>query len=169
VFANGLLQEAGGIIFRDGSGWNFGRGDVPTRAAYQQACEVDYCSAASLLVRRDLFERLGGLDLRYAPAYYEDVDLCFGIRRLGYRVMYCPGSVVIHFEGITNGTDTGSGFKRYQVLNRGKFVSKWREALARHEPNPAFSGRRPLTVDRSRRLAAALVDRTSPALRTAAR
>jgi GT2 family glycosyltransferase len=165
VYGNGTLQEAGGIVFRDGSGWNFGRGDAPGRPAYQRACEVDYCSGAALMVRRDLFERLGGFDPRYAPAYYEDTDLCFGVRSLGYKVWYCPASVVTHFEGISNGTDTSGGLKRYQVVNREKFVAKWREALARHEPSPVLSGRTPVTADRPCRLVEALLDRDSPALR----
>jgi O-antigen biosynthesis protein len=165
VFGDGTLQEAGGIVFRDGSGWNFGRGDAPGRPSYRDPCEVDYISGAALMVRRDLFERLGGLDPRFAPGYYEDTDLCFGVRSLGHKVLFCPESVVVHFEGITSGTDTGSGMKRYQVLNRSKFISKWRGQLARHEPNPDVSGRRPVTADRARRLAAALVDRTSPVLR----
>jgi GT2 family glycosyltransferase len=163
VFANGQLQEAGAIVFRDGSGWTYGRFSVPGMAAYQRACEVDYCSGASLMVRRDLFERLGGFDPRYAPAYYEDTDLCFGIRSLGYKVLYCPRSVVVHLEGATGGTDLSKGTKRYQVVNQGKFVAKWREELARHEPDPSASGHLPMSADRSRRLALALVDRTSPA------
>ena len=157
VFPDGKLQEAGGIVFKDGSAWNFGRGDLPARAAYQRPCEVDYCSGASLMVRRDLFERLGGFDPRYAPAYYEDTDLCFGVRSLGYKVMYCPDSIVIHLEGTTAGRDLSAGVKRYQEVNRGKFLIKWREALARHEPNPSVTGRQPLTADRGRRLAEALV------------
>jgi GT2 family glycosyltransferase len=163
VFANGQLQEAGAIVFRDGSGWTYGRFSMPGMAAYQRVCEVDYRSGASLMVRRDLFERLGGFDARYAPAYYEDTDLCFGIRSLGYKVLYCPRSVVVHLEGATGGTDPSKGTKRYQVVNQRKFVAKWREELARHEPSPPASGNLPMSADRLRRLALALVDRTSPA------
>jgi GT2 family glycosyltransferase len=163
VYPGGALQEAGALVFRDGSGWNFGRNDEPAKAQYRSPCEVDYCSGAALLVRRDLFERLGGFDPRYRPAYYEDADLCFGVRSLGFRVLYCPEAVVRHFEGVSNGTDTaGAGLKRYQVVNRARFVAKWREALALHEESPATSGRAPVTADRRRRLGEALVDRTSP-------
>lgn len=150
VYPDGRLQEAGGLVFRDGSGWNFGRFGDPLDPAFNVPAEVDYCSGAALMVRRELFERLGGFDRRYAPAYYEDTDLCFGLRSLGYKVMYCPTSTVIHFEGITAGTDLTSGFKRYQAINREKFVAKWAEALAKQDPPPTETGRPPVTADRRR-------------------
>jgi glycosyltransferase involved in cell wall biosynthesis len=83
------------------------------------------------LIRTELFNRLGGFDRRYAPAYYEDVDLCFGVRSLGYRVIYQPLSRLVHYEGITAGTDTTKGFKQFQIVNREKFVQKWSAVLAR--------------------------------------
>lgn len=150
VYPDGRLQEAGGLIFRDGSGWNFGRFSDPLDPAFAVPAEVDYCSGAALLVRRELFERLGGFDRRYAPAYYEDTDLCFGLRSLGFKVMYCPASTVIHFEGITAGTDLSTGFKRFQAINQEKFVAKWADALAQQDSPPTETARPPATADRGR-------------------
>ena len=135
VYPDGRLQEAGGIVFSDGSGWNYGRGDDPGNPKYEFRCEAHYCSGACIAIPRELFRLLGAFDLRYAPMYYEDVDLAFAVRAAGRRVVYQPSCVIIHFEGGTAGTDTGSGAKRYQGLNQQKFVAKWSETLAR-QPRP---------------------------------
>ena len=129
VYPDGTLQEAGGLIWRDASGWNWGRGARPDDPLYEFVRDADYVSGAALLVRRALFNQLGGFDERYAPAYFEDSDLCFAVRRAGFRVVYQPRSVVVHLEGGTGGTDTGSGVKRNQVLNAPKFRRKWFDVL----------------------------------------
>lgn len=131
LFPNGKIQEAGGIIWKTGEATPYGRGEPPTNRKYNFTREVDYCSAASLLVRKGLFDTLGGFDKRYAPTYYEDVDLCFGIRSLGHKVIFQPLSRVIHYEGVTAGRDTSAGFKTFQIINRKKFAEKWRETLDR--------------------------------------
>jgi GT2 family glycosyltransferase len=129
LFGNGRLQEAGGIIWDDASGWNFGRTDDPAKPEYNYIKQADYISGACLLIRRSLWEELGGFDQRYVPAYYEDTDLCFAVRAAGYKVLYQPASKIYHFEGISNGTDLNSGVKKHQVANKEKFLEKWTDTL----------------------------------------
>ena len=96
---------------------------------FNYARETDYCSGASLLIRRDLFVALGCFDERYAPAYCEDTDLAFKVRQAGYKVIYQPRSVVVHHEGVSHGMDTGIGIKAYQIENQRKFRERWRPNL----------------------------------------
>lgn len=136
VYPDGRQQEAGGIIWNDASGWNFGRLDDPTKPEYNYVKEVDYISGASIMLSKKLWDEIGGFDKRYVPAYYEDSDLAFEVRKHGYKVMFQPKSVVVHFEGISNGTDLGSGIKKYQVMNKEKFIEKWKDELEKnHFPN----------------------------------
>ena len=140
VYPNGRLQEAGGVIFRDGSAMNFGRDGDPGHPAYNMMREVDYCSAACIMVPTDVFRRLDGFDPLYAPAYYEDSDFAFRVRQIGRRVLYQPLSCVIHHEGGTSGTDLGRGPKRFQVLNQQKFRDRWASVLSQYPEPPHQSG-----------------------------
>ncbi len=131
IFADGRLQEAGGIIWTDGSGCNYGRLDDPEKPEYNYVKEVDYVSGCSLMVRRSLWNEIDGFDEAFSPAYYEDTDLAFEIRKRDYKVMYQPKSAIVHFEGASHGTDINNGIKKFQVVNQEKFVGKWKTTLDR--------------------------------------
>jgi GT2 family glycosyltransferase len=132
IYPNGVLQEAGGQIFTGGNAWNLGRGANPLGALFAFTREVDYCSAASVIVRRTFWEEAGGFDSLYVPAYCEDSDLALAAWSLGYKVMYEPKSWVIHHEGLSHGKSTNSGLKKYQIVNNRKLFAKWEVDLRNH-------------------------------------
>ena len=128
-FEDGSLQEAGGIVWSDGSAMNFGRGDDPRKPEYNYVRDVDYCSGAAIMMPTALWQQLGGFDSHYERAYYEDTDLAFRVREAGLRVLYQPFAKVVHTEGATSGTDPSKGEKRFQAENRQRFLQRWRTVL----------------------------------------
>ncbi len=132
LYPSGRTGEAGAIVWRDGSCWNYGRRHAPDSPEVEYAREVDYVSGAALAVDRALFASLDGFDEAFAPGFYEDVDLAWRVRAAGHRVLFQPASEVIHFEGVSSGLDPGSGMKAAQVRNRTVFFDRWGATLAGH-------------------------------------
>ena len=125
-----VVQEAGSVIFADGSTAPVGRGLPASSPRYRALRAVDYASACSLLVRREAFEQAGGFDRRYFPAYYEDVDLALKLRERGWTVLYQPASELVHAESAS----TTSDFKSYLFRRNLRTLRRtWRDALGSFE------------------------------------
>ena len=133
MYPDGNQQEAGGIVWSDGSAWNYGNRDDPGKPEYNYVRDADYVSGAAIMLRREIWDRVGGFDEHFAPAYCEDSDLAFRLRAAGLRVLYHPEAVVIHYEGVSSGTDTASGVKAHQVTNTAKLAARWRDTLQREQ------------------------------------
>ncbi len=131
IFPDGTMQEAGSIIWNDGSSMGYGRGDDPDKPEYSFVREVDFCSGAAIMYRREEFIFLGCFDERYAPAYYEETDFSMTLRKNGYKLMFLPQSIVIHTEFASSGVSEGIELqKRNQKLLR----EKWKNELNSHYP-----------------------------------
>ena len=130
LFPDGTIQEAGCIVWRDGSTLGVGRGLTVDGNPFDFLRPVDYCSGCSLLVRRTAWDAAGGFDSRYFPAYYEDVDLCLELARRGARTLFQPASRIVHHESTSSTTPR----RDYLVLrHRERFRQKWADVLAQRE------------------------------------
>ncbi|SLM29947.1 Glycosyl transferase, family 2 (fragment) [Desulfamplus magnetovallimortis] len=131
LFPDGSLQEAGGFVFKDGSILNYGRNGNPIHCRFNFVRETDYCSGCSIAIPKQLWNRIGGFDERYKPAYYEDTDLAFRVRDMGYKTIYTPFSKIVHFEGISCGISLKENIKKYQLINKPIFKNRWHQELAK--------------------------------------
>ncbi len=129
---DGTIQEVGAQIFKNGSAWNLGRGKDITNQIFNFTREVDYCSAAAIMVRRTFWLDANGFDESYVPAYCEDSDLALTAWKKNMKVVFEPKSWVIHHEGSSHGTSVSSGLKKHQVINTRKLFAKWEVELREH-------------------------------------
>ena len=130
LFPDGRIQEAGSVVWADGSTRPVGRHEPGDSLRWMFVRKVDYVSACSLLVRRRAWDQIGGFDAQYHPAYYEDVDLCLALRANGYDVLFEPRSRVWHHESASS----DDRFKRYLFArNQKRLAAKWADQLALRE------------------------------------
>ena len=124
---DGSTQEAGSIIFSDGACLGYGRGKATDNYEFMFQRDVDYCSGAFLLFRSSCFRALGGFDLDYAPAYYEESDFCIRLQKKGLRIVYVPSSQITHYEFASSGGMESA--KILQVRHREVFRTKHADYL----------------------------------------
>jgi O-antigen biosynthesis protein len=146
VLPDGTLQEAGSIIWADGTCHGYGRGRRATDGEFMFRRDVDYCSGAFLLTPRALWEKLGGFDERYVPCYYEETDYCVRLWESGHRVVYEPDAVILHYEFGSSSMSQGIS---WQIDNLGRFRERHHAWLAlQHEASesaPLAARSRPST------------------------
>jgi GT2 family glycosyltransferase len=130
ILPNGRLQEAGSIVWQDGSCLGYGRQDDPFSAEYMFRRDVDYCSGAFLLTRRETFGALGGFDEAYQPFYYEETDFCLRLWERGLRVVFEPEAAVLHYEFASSLSSEEA--QKWQSKHQGIFLERHRDRLERH-------------------------------------
>jgi O-antigen biosynthesis protein len=159
LFPDGRLQDAGGIIWGSGNPWQYGSRQNAWDPRFCYARQADYLPGAALMTTKAIWEEVGGLSTYLEPMYFEDTDFAFKVREAGYSTWFVPSSVVYHNEGTTSGTDTSSGYKRFQEVNRPKFKRRWAKSFANH----GVEGRTPdLEKDRGIVGRVLFIDYTTP-------
>ena len=129
------LQEAGSIIWQDGTCLGYGRGADPQAPEFMFRRDVDYCSGAFLMIPRGLFNELNGFDTDYAPAYYEESDFCVRLMKAGYRIIYEPDADIVHYEFASSGGYAGAS--KLQQEHRQILCEKHHDFLSsQYAPQP---------------------------------
>ncbi|SHF57869.1 Glycosyltransferase, GT2 family [Desulfacinum infernum DSM 9756] len=138
LYPDGTIQHAGiGFRWIESGGvrypWpvHLWRGVPLTAPQVNQRREMDAVTGACLLISKSLFEKVGGFDESYYM-YFEDVDLNLKVRSLGKRVIYCPESVVIHFEG--KSSPNQCVVDRLNNQSYRKFHERWGQVLNARAP-----------------------------------
>jgi O-antigen biosynthesis protein len=122
LYPDGLIQHAGGCVDERGEARHYGYRQ-PDRGEFDTPRDVDFVTGAALAIRRQTLDAIGELDPGFAPAYYEDIDLCYRARRSGFRVRYVPGAVLVHRERSSAARADHAGLFLLQ-RNRLRFVFK---------------------------------------------
>ncbi len=133
---------AGGFI--DEYGYPFCRGRIfrhleTDHGQYDDAVEIFWATGACMFVRADLYRKFGGLDEDFF-AHMEEIDFCWRMKNEGYKIMYCPDSIVYHVGGGT--LPKKSAQKTY--LNFRNNLALLYKNLPSHLLLPVFAVRFPL-------------------------
>jgi GT2 family glycosyltransferase len=142
-YPNGTLQHGGVILGVGGVASHIDgiRRHEPGYFARQHLAQ-DFCAvtAACLMVRRKVFEKLGGFDETHLPVTFNDVDFCLRARELGWRIIYSPYAELIHHESISRGIEDTTEKQRRFFKESELLLSRWR-ALIENDPayNPNLS------------------------------
>lgn len=136
-YSDDTVQHAGVILGLGGTAGHahkhFGRSHPGYMARASIAQNLTACTAACLMMRRDVFDEVGGLDESFEVAF-NDVDLCMKIREKGYLVVFTPYAELYHYESKSRGNDsTPEKLERFRgEIDR--FKEKWQKQLDDGDP-----------------------------------
>ncbi len=130
------VECAGCAISRSGRVQYVGRGEPRDAPQYNEAREVQCLTSAVWLMKRELYDRLGGLDEIYNPLQYEDLDFCYRAREAGYQVWYEPAAEMYHFENTTGARSPDVNFPYVTIKNGLEFKRRWRHMFEQEDGPP---------------------------------
>ena len=134
VFPDGRLQEAGCVLWSDGSSWQVGHGALASEDLYRARRDTAYCSGAGMLIDRRVFVELNGFDEIFYPAYFEDVDLCLRVHDSGLRVIYEPAASLVHAQS----QSSHEYYRSFLYTRNLRTVrTRWANVLKALPPEPA--------------------------------
>ncbi|HOX36596.1 MAG TPA: glycosyltransferase family 2 protein [Candidatus Brocadiia bacterium] len=131
-----LIQCAGVAISRSGRVQFRGRGEARNASSFAVAKEVQCLISACFAFKREVYDRLGGLDLAFGPIEFEDFDFCYRARAAGYKCLYTPSVEMFHWESITSeGTERLPN--TYLIIKHGMmFKQRWRHMFENEDGPP---------------------------------
>ncbi len=115
----GVARNAKGIPYHPFLGWDAHTPEV------QQVREVNAVTGACFLIRRTVWEELGGWDQRFGKGVYEDVDLCWRARQKGYKILYQPKAKLYHHESASKNSQGVHLLNEHLLDNLKLLINKW--------------------------------------------
>jgi hypothetical protein len=135
----GAITGVGGVCGHSHKYLQKGNAGYFGRAVLHQSLSV--VTAACLLVRRNIFDEVGGLEEQLTIAF-NDVDFCLKVRKTGYRNIWTPYAEMIHHESVTRGLEDTPEKQLRFTKEIDYMLQHWSEALFN---DPAYSPN--LTLD----------------------
>ncbi|HID06945.1 MAG TPA: glycosyltransferase family 2 protein, partial [Armatimonadetes bacterium] len=126
-----LIEFAGGAVSPQGRVGYLGRGEPRNAPEHNVERECQCVISACIMIKGELIDEVGKLDEAYSPVQYEDIDLCYRARSLGWQVWYTPRVEMWHFENVTTAGSTDLKFKYLTIKNGLTFKRRWRHAFER--------------------------------------
>ena len=143
LYPDDTIQHAGiGFGFLTLAGHmhkNFPAGHPGYMGRLVYAQDVYAVTAACLMVRKDVYEQVGGLDESFAVAF-NDVDFCVRVREAGYTNIFTPFAQLYHYESKSRGLDESPEKRKRFVSEVERFQKRWKAQLEAGDPcmNPNF-------------------------------
>jgi GT2 family glycosyltransferase len=140
LFPDGTIQHAGVLLGIGGIAGHAHKYLAAEEDGYQLRLQLAHnlsaVTAATLVVRKALFEAVGGFDAINFAVNYNDVDFCLRLIKAGYRNLYCPDAVLIHHESKSRGAPTEADIYAQWQRERQAMMNRWGAVL---EADPHYS------------------------------